>query len=134
MTTDTIPTQQSGRETETAYQILRLGFTVAPILFGLDKFFDLMTDWTAYLPGFVTDNISGSAVMALVGVVEISAGIGVWLRPRVFAPVVAAWLGVIILTLLMGGGHLDVALRDFGLALGAIALWQLALGHSGPTS
>lgn len=109
-----------------AFQVLRLGFTVAPILFGLDKFFNVMTDWTEFLPEFVTDAVSGTAVMAIVGVVEIAAGVGVWLRPRIFAYVVAAWLGLIILTLLLAGDFLDVALRDLGLLLGAVALGQLA--------
>lgn len=113
-------------QTPTAYQILRLGFTVAPILFGLDKFVNLMTDWAQYLPDFVTDAVSGTAVMAAVGVVEIAAGIGVWLRPRIFAYVVAAWLGLIIVTLGIAGGFWDIALRDFGLLLGALALGQLA--------
>jgi hypothetical protein len=106
-----------------------LGFTVAPILFGLDKFFNLMTDWTEFLPGFVTDTVSGSAVMAVVGIVEIAAGIGVWLRPRIFAYVVAAWLGLIVVTLVIAGDFWDIALRDFGLLLGALALGQLARQH-----
>ncbi|HJR93112.1 MAG TPA: hypothetical protein VJ938_11775 [Acidimicrobiia bacterium] len=113
-----------------AFQILRLGFTVAPILFGLDKFFNVMTDWTEYLPTFVTDAVSGSLVMGIVGVIEIAAGLGVWFRPRIFAYVVAAWLGLIIVTLLMAGGFLDVALRDFGLLLAALALGRLAAAHS----
>ncbi len=111
---------------QSAYQILRLGFTVAPILFGLDKFFNLMTNWPEFLPEFVTNAVSGTVVMALVGVVEIVAGIGVWLRPQIFAYVVAAWLGVIIVTLGIAGGFWDIALRDFGLLLGAVALGQLS--------
>jgi hypothetical protein len=95
----------------------------------LDKFFNLMTDWTEFLPGFVTDTVSGSAVMAVVGVIEIAAGIGVWLRPRIFAYVVAAWLGLIIVTLVIAGDFWDIALRDFGLLLGALALGQLARRH-----
>lgn len=125
MSTTATPLRQMS-PSETAYQILRLGFTVAPILFGLDKFFNLMADWPRYLPDFVTDIVSGSVVMAVVGVIEIAAGIGVWLRPKIFAYVVAAWLGVIIITLVIAGGFLDVALRDFGLLLGATALGQLA--------
>src|SRR3970282_1102394 len=93
-----------------AYQVLHLGFTVAPILFGLDKFFNLMTDWVEFLPGVVTDAVSGSLVMGVVGVIEIAAGIGVWLRPRIFAPVVAAWLGVIIVTLVISDGFRGIAL------------------------
>ena len=103
---------------------------MAPILFGLDKFTNLMTDWTQFLPEFVTNVISGGAVMAVVGVVEIIAGIGVWLRPKIFAYVVAAWLGVIIITLIIVGGFWDIALRDFGLLLGALALGQLAQEHA----
>jgi hypothetical protein len=124
MTTTTEPIQVT--PSQTAFQILRLGFTVAPILFGLDKFFNLMTDWAEFLPGFVTDTIDGSTVMAIVGIVEIAAGIGVWLRPKIFANVVAAWLGVIIVTLVIAGDFWDIALRDFGLLLGALALGQLA--------
>jgi hypothetical protein len=116
--------------TRAAYEILHLGFTVAPILFGLDKFFELMVDWTQYLPSFVTDVVSGTVVMGIVGVVEVVAGIGVWLRPRIFAHVVAAWLALIIVTLLIGGGYWDIALRDFGLLLGALALGRLALARS----
>ncbi len=126
----TTASTQGTRSSGTAYQILRLGFTVAPILFGLDKFFNLMTDWTDFLPGLVTDVVSGTAVMAIVGVVEIAAGIGVWLRPKIFAYVVTGWLGVIIITLVIAGGFWDIALRDFGLLLGAVALGQLARDHA----
>ena len=125
MTATSAPATQT-TPSGTAYRILRLGFTVAPILFGLDKFFNLMTDWTEFLPSFVTDAVSGSVVMAIVGVIEIAAGIGVWLRPKIFANVVAAWLGVIIITLILAGGFWDIVLRDFGLLLGALALGQLA--------
>jgi hypothetical protein len=128
-TTSATPNTTLAVESRRAFDILRLGFTVAPILFGLDKFFDVMTEWADYLPGFVTDAVSGTTVMAVVGVIEIAAGIGVWVRPRIFAPVVAAWLGVIVVTLILAGGYLDIALRDFGLALGALALWRLSLAH-----
>ena len=127
--TATAPTAQEAPSIS-AYQILRLGFTVAPILFGLDKFFNLMTDWPQFLPDFVTDVVSGTVVMAIVGIIEIAAGIGVWLRPKIFAYVVAAWLGAIIVTLIIAGGFWDIALRDFGLLLGALALGQLARQHA----
>jgi hypothetical protein len=130
MSMTTTASNQGTSSSGTAYQILRLGFTVAPILFGLDKFFNLMTDWTDFLPEFVTDVISGGVVMAVVGVVEIAAGIGVWLRPKIFAYVVSVWLGVIIITLVITGGFWDIALRDFGLLLGALALGQLARDHA----
>ena len=124
------PTSTAAVESRRAFDILHLGYTIAPILFGLDKFFNLMTDWVTYLPEFVTDAVSGTAVMAVVGVVEIAAGIGVWLRPRLFAPVVAVWLALIIVTLAVTGGFWDVALRDFGLLLGALALWRLSIAHA----
>lgn len=110
-----------------AYWLLLTGFVVAPILAGLDKFFHVLVDWDKYLAPFL-DNLFGGdgALMLVVGVVEIIAGIGVWLRPRVFSYVVAAWLGGIILNLLLLPGFFDVALRDLGLLLGALALARLS--------
>lgn len=115
-----------------AYQILHLGFTVAPIAAGLDKFFNLLVNWDQYLPPFV-NNLTGGyghQLMLLVGVVEIVAGLGVWLKPKIFSYVVAAWLFLIIVNLLMIPGYFDVALRDFGLMLGAIALGRLSQEYS----
>ena len=111
-----------------AYWILRFGFTVAPILAGLDKFFHLLTNWDQYLPGVVANAspIATHTLMFIVGVIEIVAGIGVWLKPRIFAYVVAAWLALIIINLLLIPGYFDVALRDFGLLLGALALARLS--------
>jgi hypothetical protein len=111
-----------------AYQILRTGFTVAPIVAGLDKFFHILVDWDIYLPAFV-NNLTGGyghELMYVVGVIEIVAGLGVWFKPKIFAYVVAAWLLLIIANLLMIPGYFDVALRDFGLALGAVALGRLS--------
>src|SRR5262249_26099674 len=84
-----------------AYMVLRLAFTVAPILFGLDKFFNIMVDWTQYLAPWIDDIIPGDAhdAMHLVGVVEIAAGLLVALKPRYGAPLVAAWLAGIIINL-----------------------------------
>lgn len=111
-----------------AYQILHLGFTVAPIVAGLDKFFNLLVNWEQYLPGFVKNMTGGHGheLMLAVGVIEIVAGLGVWFKPRLFAYVVAAWLLLIIANLLMIPGYFDVALRDFGLSLGALALARLS--------
>ena len=108
-----------------AYRILQLGFVAAPILAGLDKFFNVLVDWEQYLAPFIGDIISPGVFMAIVGVVEIIAGIGVAVKPRLFAYVVAAWLVGIILNLLLTG-YYDVALRDLGLALGALALARLS--------
>ena len=111
-----------------AFLILRTGFTVAPIVAGLDKFFNLLVNWEQYLPGFVNDLTGGRGhqLMLAVGVIEIVAGLGVAFKPRLFAYVVAAWLLLIVANLLMIPGYFDVALRDFGLALGALALARLS--------
>lgn len=111
-----------------AFQILRIGFTVAPIFAGLDKFLHLLVDWDKYLPPLANNLVGGYGhqLMMVVGVIEIVAGIGVFLKPRLFAYVVAAWLVLIIVNLLMIPGYFDVALRDLGLALGALALARLS--------
>ena len=124
----------SVRVKEPAYQaflMLRTAFTVAPILFGLDKFTNLMTDWTAYLAPWIDHLVLGDAstAMHLVGVVEILAGILVAVAPRIGAYVVALWLAGIIVNLLTLPGFYDVALRDFGLLIGALALGRLAQAH-----
>jgi len=108
--------------------ILRFGFTVAPILAGFDKSFDFMVDWDKYLSPMANNVLGGHGhqFMMVVGVVEIVAGIGVALKPRVFAYIVAIWLLLIILNLLSIPGYYDVALRDLGLLLGALALGRLS--------
>ena len=115
-----------------AYQILHLGFTVAPIVAGLDKFFHLLVNWDQYLPGFVNSLTGGRGhqLMLAAGVVEVIAGLGVWFKPKLFAYVVSAWLLLIIVNLLLIPGYFDVALRDFGLALGALALARLSQEYS----
>jgi hypothetical protein len=122
-------TERAGRE---AFLILRTAFTVAPILFGLDKFTNVMTDWPKYLAVQFDDLIPGTAHQAMlaVGVIEIVAGLLVAWRPRIGAYVVALWLAGIIVNLLVLGGYGDVALRDFGLLLGALALARLAPAFS----
>ncbi len=122
----------TGARTQPAYQafqVLHLGFTVAPLLAGLDKFFHLLTNWDQYLAPWVVNisPIGAHNLMLLVGVVEMAAGILVALKPRLGAPIVCAWLCLIILNLLTMGAYLDVALRDLGLALGAFALWRLSM-------
>jgi uncharacterized membrane protein YphA (DoxX/SURF4 family) len=111
-----------------AFVILRFGFTVAPILAGLDKFLHILTDWDKYLPPVVNKMLGGHGheFMMVVGVIEIIAGIGVALKPRIFAYVVAVWLILIIINLLLIPGYFDVALRDLGLSLGALALGRLS--------
>ena len=111
-----------------AFLLLRTVFTVAPIAFGLDKFFDLTTHWTAYLAPWVNDLVPGTAqeAMWVVGVIEIAAGVLVALAPRIGAMVVALWLAGIIVNLLILGDYYDIALRAFGLLVGALALARLA--------
>ena len=109
-----------------AYQILRFGFTAAPILFGLDKFLNLMVDWTQYLAPVIANMIPAGTLMRIVGVVEIVAGLLVFFKPRIGSYIVAAWLLLIIINLLLIPGYYDVALRDFGLLLGALALGRLS--------
>jgi hypothetical protein len=112
-----------------AFRALQLGFVVAPIVAGLDKFTNLLVDWEIYLAPVVGDVIDPGTFMMIVGVIEIVAGIGVALRPRIFGLVVAGWLVAIIVNLLMIPGFYDVALRDLGLAIGAFALSRLAEVH-----
>jgi hypothetical protein len=111
-----------------AYQILHVGYTILPILVGADKFSRLLVNWDLYLSGFVQRllPISAHAFMGIVGVIEIAAGLLVAILPRLGAFVVAAWLGCIALNLLLVPGFFDVAVRDLGLALGALALGLLS--------
>ena len=120
-----------------AYVALRTVFTIAPIVFGLDKFFNLLTHphhWSMYLAGWINDLVPGTAdqCMYLVGVIEIVAGVLVAVAPRFGAWVVAAWLAGIIFDLLTLSGFYDIALRDFGLLVVALALARLAQAvHNG---
>jgi hypothetical protein len=111
-----------------AFRILQIAFVAAPILAGLDKFFHLLANWDQYVPAIVGQVIpvSPHTLMLAAGVIEIVAGIGVAMKPRIFAYVVAAWLALIIVNLLLIPGYFDVALRDFGLFLAALALGRLS--------
>ena len=123
--------------TDAAYQaflLLRILFAAAPILFGLDKFFDVMVDWEQYLAPWINDIVPGSGqeFMYVVGAVEILAGIIVALKPRYGAYVVAGWLAGIVINLLTYSGFYDIALRDFGLMLAALTLARLASIYDPP--
>ena len=111
-----------------AFWLLRIGLTVAPILFGLDKFAHVLVDWDKYLAPEFGDlfNAQAHTLMYFVGVIEIVAGLAVLLRPRFGGYLVAAWLGAIIVNLLLMADFYDVALRDFGLVLAALTLARLA--------
>jgi len=115
-----------------AYQILHVAFIVAPIIAGLDKFFDRLTNWDMYLSPLANRVLAGHGhqFMLAAGVIEVIAGIGVILLPRVFAYVVSAWLLLIVINLLLCHGFYDIALRDFGLCLAALALGRLSQRYS----
>jgi hypothetical protein len=115
-----------------AFVLLRTVFTVAPVLFGLDKFANVLVDWPVYLAGWIDDLAPGTAQQAMyaVGVIEIVAGLAVAVAPRFGALLVAAWLAGIIVNLLTIPGYYDVALRDFGLLVAAVALARLAVRYA----
>jgi hypothetical protein len=117
-----------------AFALMRLAFTVAPIAFGLDKFFNVMVDWPIYLAPWINDIAPGSAqdFMYFVGATEIVAGLAVALKPRYGAYIVAGWLGGIVINLLTHSGYYDIALRDFGLMLAALTLARLASVYDPP--
>ena len=119
---------ETSSPTRQGYQMHHAGFTALPIIAGADKFLHLLANWDQYLAPVIANLLPFSAhtFMLVVGIIEIVAGIGVWLKPRIFSYVVAGWLLGIILNLLLTGQYFDVALRDFGLALGALALGRFA--------
>ena len=136
MSRNTTPTALPTRTNDGAHHaflLLRTIFTVAPILFGLDKFFNVLVDWEQYLAPWIDDIVPGDAGQAMltVGVIEIVAGVLVALRPAIGGYVVAAWLLGIIVNLVTMGEYYDIALRDFGLLVAALALARLASSASG---
>jgi hypothetical protein len=134
MTTTTSATRatRTSLGPDRAFLLLRTVFTIAPIAFGLDKFAGVLTDWEGYLAPWVNDLVPGTAHQAMlaVGVIEVVAGIAVAVAPRFGALLVAGWLGGIILNLVTMGDYYDIALRDFGLLVGALALAVLAFDRN----
>ena len=128
LSTDTIHRAGVPTPARQAFHVLRVGYALLPIAAGTDKFFDYLTTWDKYLAPQVTRvlPISAHSFMSAVGVIEIAAGLFVAIRPRIGAYVVALWLAGIILNLLMHGGYGDIALRDFGLMIGALALGRMS--------
>jgi hypothetical protein len=118
----------AGRPAYQAYCVLYLGFAALPVLAGLDKFLQLLVNWEQYLAALATRivPVTASTFMQAVGVIEIAAGLLVAFRPRIGAYVVALWLWGIIINLLLVPGFYDIALRDFGLSLGALALARMS--------
>lgn len=111
-----------------AYRTLHVGFTVVPLIAGVDKFFHVLTNWDQYMSPIAARilGVYSHSFMLLAGVIEIIAGIGVALKPRIFSPIVCAWLLGITINLITTGIYYDIALRDFGLAIGALALYRLS--------
>ena len=134
VTTGTLIEQVKADPAYQAFWLLRIAFTVAPILFGADKFANVLVNWEKYLAPWIRDlsPLSATHTMYVVGVIEIVAGIAVALKPRYAAYIVVAWLGGIIVNLLSYSGYYDVALRDFGLMLGAVTLARLASRYDPP--
>lgn len=126
----------NGSGADRAFFLLRTVFVIAPIAFGLDKFFDILTEWDSYLAPWINNIVPGNAhqAMLVVGVIEIVAGLAVAIAPRFGALLVAAWLGGIILNLVTMGEFYDVALRDFGLLVSALALAALAFDRDRPAA
>ena len=116
-----------------AYEILHWGFVIAPILAGIDKFFNKLTEWSMYLWAPLGNLVGGKGnFMRIVGVIEIVAGCLVAFKPKIGAPIVAIWLLGIVINLLLLGTYFDIALRDFGLFLAACALSRLAMNYDPP--
>lgn len=117
-----------------AYQILHWAFTLAPIIAGIDKFFDALVNWDKYLAPWIPHllHLAPHTLMMIVGAIEIVAGLIVAFKPRIGAYIVALWLVGIIINLLTIPGYFDIALRDFGLFLGALALGRLSMDFDRP--
>jgi uncharacterized membrane protein YphA (DoxX/SURF4 family) len=117
-----------------SYVLLRIGFAVAPVLFGADKFANVMVNWEKYLAPWIRElsPLSATHTMHVVGVIEIVAGVAVAIKPRYAAYLVAGWLAGIVVNLLTYSGYYDIALRDFGLLLGALTLARLASIYDPP--
>lgn len=118
----------SGDQGYQAFRILQIAFVIAPIVAGLDKFFYLLTDWSKYLSPLAHRMLQGhdNAFLMVVGVIEIIAGLGTIYKPKVFAYIICLWLLCVIINLLYTGRYYDVALRDIGLLLSALALGRLS--------
>src|ERR1041385_475181 len=121
----------TGSPTQQAYQILHIGFVLAPVIAGLDKFTHLLVNWDQYLAPWIANlsPIGAHQLMLIVGIIEVAAGLIVALKPRYGAWLVFAWLWLIIIDLLTYSGYYDIALRDFGLSLGALALARLSVEY-----
>jgi hypothetical protein len=128
MTATPVSSTRLPRPASEAFRILHIGYVLAPLVAGVDKFFNILTDWEKYLSPTVSDTLGlePSTIMMIVGGVEIAAALLVLARPSIGGYVVAAWLAVVIVNLIMIGDFYDIAFRDFGLLLGALALARLA--------
>ena len=126
MPEQTHTTSPAIRPAHDAFRLLKFGFVVAPILAGADKFFNILTQWPKFLAPLIANRVPAETFMRAVGVIEVAAGLLVLFRPKLGGYVVAAWLFFIIVDLLAIPGYYDVALRDLGLMLAALALARLS--------
>ncbi len=108
--------------------LLKYTYGLVPIVAGLDKFTNILTDWTQYLDSGLQDILpfDTSIFMIIVGVIEVIAGILVFVKTKIGATVVAAWLALIAIILIFSGHFLDVAVRDLVMAVGAYTLVKLS--------
>jgi hypothetical protein len=119
-------TSAADRAAFDAYRLLRIAFVVAPVVMGLDKFFNLLTQWPKFVCPLIADRMDPETFTRIVGPVEVIAGVLVLVKPRIGSYVVATWLLLIIVNLLLIPGYYDVAMRDLGLVLAALALGRLS--------
>lgn len=123
----TSPAETAGNPAFDAYRLLRIGFVVAPLVMGLDKFFNLLTQWPKFVCPLIANRIDAQLFMRCAGPVEMLAGVLVLLKPRFGALIVASWLLLVIVNLLLIPGYYDIVIRDVGLLLAAIALARLSV-------
>jgi hypothetical protein len=123
----------ASRESLQAYEILHAGYIIAPLTAGIDKFVNGLVNWDQYLEPEIAARfgMTPRSFMRLVGAIEITAGLGVAVKPKIFGYVVSGWLLGIVGNLGLRRRYYDIALRDIGLALGAFALGRLSQVHEG---
>ena len=119
---------ETNQTIRSVFNILRATYGIIPIVAGLDKFTNLLTQWDKYLhPGLAAMlPFAPHIFMMIIGVIEIIAGIIVFAKPAVGGYIVMAWLTLIAITLLASGNYLDVAVRDLAMAIGAFSLARIS--------
>jgi hypothetical protein len=121
----------SAHDYKSVFKLLQITYGIIPIVAGIDKFTNLLTNWEKYLNPALASLLpfSPHTFMLIVGVIEIIAGIIVLVKPRIGAFIVMGWLTIIAITLLAGGKYVDVAVRDLVMAIGAFSLALIAKNY-----